>query len=85
MGGTSTIADYIGQWIRHFIKRGNFRQNRKTRDAANGVLVTALIPLSLLTEVTDILDGKSTEQARWIMSNALFDAKEGAMVYANAS
>ena len=60
-----------------------FLQNRKTRDTMNAAFITALIPLSQLVGVTDILEGKSMEQARWIVFDAALHAKEEAVVYAN--
>ncbi len=60
-----------------------FLQNRKTRDTMNAAFVTALVPLSQLMGITDILDGKSMEQARWIVFDAALDAKEEAVIYAN--
>lgn len=62
-----------------------FLQNRKTRDTMNSAFLAALIPLSQLVGITDILDGKSMEEARWIVFDAELDAKEEARIYANAS
>ena len=62
-----------------------FLQNRKTRDAMNAAFVTALIPISQILGVTGILEGKSMEEARWIVFDAALDAKEEARVYANPS
>jgi serine/threonine-protein kinase len=61
-----------------------FLQNRKTRDAMNAAFVTALVPLSQLDGVTDLLDDKSMEQARWIVFDSALQPKEEAIVYPNA-
>lgn len=60
-----------------------FLQNRRTRDIMNGAFVTALVPLSAIAAISDILHEKSMEQARWVVLNQGLNALEQEVIYAN--
>ena len=60
-----------------------FLQNRRTRDIVNGAFVTALVPLSAVAAISDILHEKSMEQARWVVINQGLNALEQEVIYAN--
>ncbi|MFN3474769.1 MAG: protein kinase domain-containing protein [Blastomonas sp.] len=61
----------------------NFLETRRTRDAMNGAFVTALVPLSQVRDVTDVLDGQSMETSRWIAFDADLRPLEQNVIYAN--
>lgn len=63
---------------------GAFLRNRKTRDRMNAAFVTALVPLSQLNEVSDILNDASMETSRWVVLDSGLNALEEAVIYANA-
>ncbi|HGM5513818.1 TPA: serine/threonine protein kinase [Stenotrophomonas maltophilia] len=63
---------------------GYFLQNRRTRDIVNGTFVTALIPLSALSNISDILDHESMEESRWVVLDQQLHPLEQRVVYANA-
>lgn len=62
---------------------GYFLQNRKTRDLMNGAFVTALVPLSQLIQISEILTGASMETSRWVVLDADLNALKEAVIYAN--
>ena len=60
-----------------------FLQNRRTRDIMNGAFVTALVPLSAIAAMSDILHEKSMEQARWVVLDQGLNPLEQEVIYAN--
>ena len=62
---------------------GYFLQNRMTRETINAAFVVALVPLSQVSERSNVLDGKSMETSRWIIFNADLEPLEQAVIYAN--
>jgi hypothetical protein len=60
-----------------------FLQNRRTRDIMNGAFVTALVPLSAIDAMSDILHKKSMEQARWVVLDQSLNPLEQDVIYAN--
>lgn len=62
---------------------GYFLQNRRTRDIMNGAFVTALVPLSAIAAMSDILHEKSMEQARWVVLDQRLNPLEQEVIYAN--
>ncbi|ESY16956.1 protein kinase [Mesorhizobium sp. LNJC394B00] len=61
----------------------NFLQNRKTRDLMNGAFVTALVPLSQIRQISEILNGASMETSRWVLLDTDFNALKEAVIYPN--
>ena len=68
--------------LRHCLRY--FLQNAKTRDAMYAAFIVALVPLSQVTAVTDILNGESMENARWILFNDNLEPQQQEVIYANA-
>lgn len=62
---------------------GYFLQNRRTRDTMNGAFVTALVPLSAISTISDILHDKSMEQARWVILDEKLHPLEQDVIHAN--
>ena len=62
---------------------GYFLENRKTRDTINAAFVLALVPLSQVAAVTDILETESMERPRWIVFNPDLEPLEQAVIHAN--
>lgn len=62
---------------------GYFLENRKTRDVMNTTFVTALVPLSQLLQVSEILNGASMETSRWVVLDEDLHALQEAVIYAN--
>ena len=60
-----------------------FLQNRMTRETINAAFVVALVPLSQVSERSNVLDGKSMETSRWIIFNADLEPLEQAVIHAN--
>jgi serine/threonine-protein kinase len=60
-----------------------FLQNRRTRDTMNAAFVTALVPLAAVNSISDILNEKSMEQARWVVMDQQTQPLEQAVIYAN--
>lgn len=63
---------------------GYFLENRKTRETIHAAFVVALVKLSQVVAVTDILNEKSMESARWVIFDPDLQAKQQAVIYANA-
>lgn len=61
----------------------NFLETRRTRDAMNAAFVTALVPLSQVRDVTDVLEGQSMETSRWVAFDAYLRPLEQNVIYAN--
>lgn len=62
---------------------GYFLQNRRTRDTINGAFITALVPLSAVSAISDILYDKSMEQARWVILDEKLHPLEQDVIHAN--
>lgn len=62
----------------------NFLQNRRTRDTMSGAFVTALVPLAEISAISDILNQKSMEQARWVVLDKHLLPLEQQVIHANA-
>lgn len=62
---------------------GNFLENRKTRETIDAAFVVALVELSQVVAVTDILNNRSMESARWVIFDPDLQAKQEAVIYAN--
>ncbi len=62
---------------------GYFLDNRKTRETINAAFVVALVELSQVVAVTDILNNKSMESPRWVVFDPDLQAKQQAVIYAN--
>ena len=62
---------------------GYFLENRKTRDTINAAFILALVPLSQVTAVTNILETQSMERSRWIIFNPDLEPLEQAVIHAN--
>jgi|GEM_PF-1012273 serine/threonine-protein kinase len=60
-----------------------FLQNRRTRDIMNGAFVTALVPLSAIVAISDILHERSMEQPRWVVLDQRLNPLEQEVIYAN--
>ena len=60
-----------------------FLENRKTRETIDAAFVVALVELSQVVAVTDILNNKSMESARWVIFDPDLQAKQQAVIYAN--
>ena len=63
---------------------GYFLENRKTRETLEAVFEVALVPLSQVTAVSDILEGESMESSRWVVLNGDLEPQEQDVIYANA-
>lgn len=63
----------------------NFLQNRRARDIMNSAFVTALVPLSQVASISNILDGQSMEASRWVVFDADQNALEQEVIYANGT
>ncbi|WP_426020348.1 serine/threonine protein kinase [Brevundimonas sp. DWR2-3-1b1] len=63
---------------------GAFLRNRRTRDRMNHNFVTALVPMSQLMAVSELLNEESMETARWVVLDADVGALEHAVIYDNA-
>ncbi len=61
-----------------------FLQSRRTRDTMNGAFVTALVPLSQMVAISDMLNDVSMEQSRWVVLDSALQPVEQAVIYANA-
>ena len=62
---------------------GYFLQNRKTRETINAAFIVALVPLSQVAAVTNILDNKSMESSRWIVLDQDLKPLEQKVIHAN--
>jgi len=62
---------------------GYFLKNKRTRDMMNGTFVTALVPLSAIAAVSDILEGQSMEECRWVVLDQQLSSLEQQVIYAN--
>lgn len=60
-----------------------FLQNRRTRDLMSGNFVIALVPLSVITAISDILAQQSMEECRWVVLDQGLHPMEQQVVYAN--
>lgn len=60
-----------------------FLQNRRTRDLMSGNFVTALVPLSAITAISDILVQQSMEESRWVVLDQQLHPVEQQVIYAN--
>ncbi len=63
---------------------GNFLENRKTRETLAAAFVVALVPLSQVAAVSNVLEGESMESSRWVVFSADLEPEEQAVIYANA-
>ena len=61
-----------------------FLQNRRTRDIMNGAFVTALVPLSAISAISEILKNQSMEESRWVVLDQQLRPLEQQVIYANA-
>ncbi len=61
----------------------NFLENRKTLETINAAFVVALVELTPVVAVTDILNDKSMESARWVIFDSDLQAKQQEVIYAN--
>jgi len=62
---------------------GYFLENKRTRDIMNGAFVTALIPLSEIDKISDILNQKSMERSRWLILNRQLKPLQQDVIHAN--
>ena len=62
---------------------GYFLQNRKTRETINAAFIVALVPLSEVAAVTNILDDESMESSRWIVFDPDLEPLEQQVIHAN--
>ncbi|WP_319241856.1 protein kinase [uncultured Propionivibrio sp.] len=60
-----------------------FLQNRRTRDLMSGNFVTALVPLSAITAISNILAQQSMEESRWVVLDQQLRPVEQQVIYAN--
>ena len=60
-----------------------FLENRKTRETINAAFIVALVPLSQVAVVTDILNNESMESARWIVFDQDLVPIKQEVIYAN--
>ena len=67
--------------LRHSL--GYFLQNRKTRETINASFVVALVQLSKVSAVSNVLEDQSMESSRWIIFSVDLEPLEQAVIYAN--
>jgi serine/threonine-protein kinase len=60
-----------------------FLQNQRTRDTIASAFVVALIPISQVRAISDVLNNRSMEESRWVIFDADRNALEQAVIYAN--
>lgn len=60
-----------------------FLQNRRTRDLLSENFVTALVPLSAFTAISDILAQQAMEESRWVVLDQTLHPMEQKVIYAN--
>lgn len=62
---------------------GYFLENRRTRDIMNGAFVTALVPLSAINAISEILTQQSMERPRWLVLDQKLRPLEQQVIHAN--
>lgn len=60
-----------------------FLQNRRTRDLICTNFVTALVPMSAITAISDVLAQQSMEESRWVVLDKQLHPVEHQVIYAN--
>ncbi|MBO9873524.1 MULTISPECIES: serine/threonine protein kinase [Xanthomonas] len=62
---------------------GHFLQNQRTRKIMSDTFVTAIVPLSAISAVSDILNQQSMEESRWVVLNQQLRPLEQQVIHAN--